>query len=89
MVFLLLKLFVFLFQVNNEAAKYHLSPVSVFPVLFKISAQVKKRRIFLSLINIYLKGPASLWKGVLTSLAYNGLVVATDSFLQDLIPVKK
>ncbi|CAF1551071.1 unnamed protein product [Rotaria magnacalcarata] len=60
-------------QVNNEAAKYHLSPVSVFPVLFKISAQ----------------GPSSLWKGVLTSLAYNGLVVATDNFLQDLIPVKK
>ncbi|CAF3384566.1 unnamed protein product [Rotaria sp. Silwood1] len=26
-------------QVNNEAVKYHLSPVSVFPVLFKISAQ--------------------------------------------------
>ncbi|CAF3389348.1 unnamed protein product [Rotaria sp. Silwood1] len=60
-------------QVNNEAVKYHLSPVSVFPVLFKISAQ----------------GPSSLWKGVLTSLAYNGLVVATDNFLQDLIPVKK
>lgn len=35
------------------------------------------------------QGPAALWKGVLTSLAYHGLVVATDSFLQDLIPVKK
>lgn len=35
------------------------------------------------------QGPAALWKGVLTSLAYNGLVVATDNFLQDLIPVKK
>jgi hypothetical protein len=38
---------------------------------------------------ILLKGPAALWKGVLTSLAYDGLVVATDNFLQDLIPVKK
>ena len=28
-------------QVNNEAMKYHLSPVSVFPVLFKISSQVR------------------------------------------------
>ncbi|UJR34974.1 hypothetical protein I4U23_027753 [Adineta vaga] len=60
-------------QVNNEAVKYHLSPVSVFPVLFKISGQ----------------GPSALWKGVLTSIAYHGLVVATDNFLQDLIPVKK
>jgi solute carrier family 25 protein 46 len=60
-------------QVNNEAVKYHLSPVSVFPVLFQISGQ----------------GPSALWKGVLTSLAYNGLVIATDNFLQDLIPVKK
>lgn len=36
-----------------------------------------------------IKGPSALWKGVLTSLAYHGLVIATDNFLQELIPVKK
>ena len=38
---------------------------------------------------LIVQGPAALWKGVLTSVAYHGLVTATDNFLQDLIPVKK
>ncbi|CAF0986328.1 unnamed protein product [Didymodactylos carnosus] len=60
-------------QINNEAIKYHLSPVTVFPVLFKLSAQ----------------GPSGLWKGVLSSLAYHGLVIAADNSMQEIIPVKK
>ncbi|CAF0974296.1 unnamed protein product [Didymodactylos carnosus] len=60
-------------QINNEAMKYHLTPVTVFPVLFKISAQ----------------GPASQWKGILSSLAYHGLVIATDNFIQEILPAKK
>ena len=42
-----------------------------------------------SSLDVRLQGPSGLWKGVLTSLAYNGLVIATDNFLQDIIPMKK
>lgn len=73
--------------------RYHLTPVSVFPVLFKISSQVNEEILF-ELMEFdggggSFQGPSALWKGVLPSLGYNLLVVATDNFLQDVIPMKK
>jgi hypothetical protein len=40
-------------------------------------------------LSVCVQGPSGLWKGALTSLAYHGLVIATDNFLQDLSPTKK
>jgi len=78
-------IFFSLFEVNNEAVKYNLSPVSVFAVLFKIWSEIKR----FWMIADYILGWSALWKCIVTCLVYNGLVVGRDYFLEDIISVKK